>query len=324
MAEIYAGEFRLNETNEKSNGGTERLTRELSTKIDSSLLKEFQIISSRVRELNDDLIRVFWAHDLPGDPESEFLRDKANHSMFHMYVFVSNWQMQGYIERYDLPWNKCIVLQNAIEPIQFNNDKFKEDKIRLVYTSTPHRGLNILFPVVAALSKKFDNIHLDVFSSFDLYGWKARDEPYMQLFDNISNHSHMTYHGSQPNDVVRDAVSKAHFFTYPSTWRETSCLCLIEAMSANLICVHSNYGALYETSRYCTPMYQYVDDWGQHTTVYYRLMHYLLSNYQTVANVRMNSDYQWSTTNDLHSWDNVSRSWELLLLNLLDARNASK
>lgn len=316
MAEINGGVFHLNETNERSNGGTERLTRELSERANPELLKHFQIVSSRVRKLDDEKIRIFWAHDLPGDPESNFLTDKNNHDMFHMYVFVSNWQMQSYINQYDLPWSKCVVLQNAIDPIQYDMKKFNDEQIRLIYTSTPHRGLHLLYPAVNALSKQFPNIHLDVFSSFGLYGWESRDEPYQQLFDSIRDHSHMTYHGAQPNAVVRDAVSKAHVFTYPSIWPETSCLCLIEAMSAGLICVHSNYGALYETARGYNMMYQYHENQRYHVVVLYESLKYLLENYETVASDRVTST-QSSTTNDLHDWQNVVRAWEYLLYSLL-------
>jgi len=118
MAEIRDGEFVRNETNENSMGGTERMTMELANRVDSDLLKDFQIVSSRVRDLQEDKIRVFWSHDLPGDPESEFLKDKNKQSQFHKFVFVSNWQMQGYMQAYGIPWSKCVVLRNAIDPIE--------------------------------------------------------------------------------------------------------------------------------------------------------------------------------------------------------------
>jgi glycosyltransferase involved in cell wall biosynthesis len=34
---------------------------------------------------------------------------------------------------------------------------------------------------------------------------------------------------------------------YPSIWEETSCISLLEAMSAGLYCITTNFGALYET-----------------------------------------------------------------------------
>ena len=105
------------ELSKNAMGGTELMKYALESRLDKELLDEVQIVCSRVRELDESKLRIFWAHDLPGDPESEFLRD-GGWDKFHRLVFVSNWQMQAYIQAYNIPWSKCIVLQNAITPIE--------------------------------------------------------------------------------------------------------------------------------------------------------------------------------------------------------------
>lgn len=310
MAEIRNGEFVRNETNQNSFGGTERMTERLAKEIDKNLLSEFQIVSSRVRELQGDKIRIFWCHDLAKDPESEFLRDKNEQNKFHKFVFVSNWQMQNYIQEYDLPWSKCVVLQNAIDI--FETHEKPKNEIRLIYTPTPHRGLNILLPVFDKLCEKHDNIHLDVFSSFELYGWQSRDEHYKELFNFANTHEKITYHGTQPNEVVRKALMQSHIFAYPSTWQETSCLCLIEAMSAGLACVHSNYGALYETSNNWTYMYQYNEDLNTHARTFYGVLDAVIEN---VASGELTNRLETAMhyTNAFYSWERRRVEWENLL-----------
>ena len=315
MAEIQDGKFVRNETNENSMGGTERMTMELAERVDSELLKDFQIVSSRVRELQEDKIRVFWSHDLPGDPESEFLKDKNKMNQFHKFVFVSNWQMQGYMQAYGIPWSKCVVLRNAIDPIELPKEPKSNDTIRFIYTSTPHRGLNILVPVFEKLAEKYNNIHLDVFSSFEIYGWKQRDEQYQELFDQIQNHDQMTYHGSQSNDVVREALTKSHVFAYPSIWPETSCLSLIEAMSAGLVCVHSNYAALPETSANWTQMYQLHEDPTRHAGLFYGMLESVIQNYEKTG-VFTNLDAMKTYTDIYYGWDMRVMEWEGLLTSL--------
>lgn len=314
MAEIRDGKFIRNETNKNSFGGTERMVMELAKRVDSELLKEFQIIGSRVRsELQEDKIRILYLHDLPGDPESNFLRDKNEQNKFHKFVFVSNWQMQGYIQAYDIPWSKCVVLRNAIDSIEVHEKP--KDEIRLIYTSTPHRGLNILLPVFDKLCEKYDNIHLDVFSSFKIYGWEQRDESYQPLYDYIEKHDSMTYHGSQPNDVVRKALKKSHIFAYPSVWKETSCLSLMEAMSAGLVCVHSNYGALYETAANWTHMYQYHKDENQHAQILYGILDIVISEYQKGEfEARLDTAKQYADV--FYSWKFRASEWTGLLMSL--------
>ena len=168
--------FDINEISANSKGGTELMIEGLSSRLDPELLTNFQIIPSRVREIDDSKIRVYWLHDLPGDPESGHLKN-GGHSKFHLLVFVSNWQMQQYISYYRIPWSKCFVIENAITPIEDELISKPSEKINLIYHTTPHRGLEILIPVFEKLSEKYDNIHLDVYSSFKIYGWETRVEP---------------------------------------------------------------------------------------------------------------------------------------------------
>ena len=308
MAEIINGEFKRNETNEKSMGGTEVLTMKLAERLDKDTLDGVQIVSSRVRELQDDMIRIFWAHDLPGDPESEFIGTQYGQDKFHRFVFVSNWQMQGYIQRYDLPPSKCVVLRNFIDPI--DEAEKADDRINLIYHTTPHRGLNILAPVFDKLCEKYDNIYLDVYSSFALYGWDVRDQDFKQVFESLENNPRVTNHGTHPNDDIRAALQKSHIFAYPTTWKETSCLSLIEAMSAKNVCVHSNIGGIFETASHWTNMYQYQEDIQTHAAAFYNMLDLTIENYQQM---KLNTGPTKVYADAFYSWENRKSEWTALI-----------
>lgn len=298
-------------------GGTEQMKYKLQEKINASLLDNFQIICSRVRDIDPKLIPIYWLHDLPGDPESQHLA-QGGYNRFEKLVFVSNWQMQEYIRHYGIPWYKSVVMKNAIDPIPLvEKDK---DTIRLIYHTTPHRGLNILISAFALLAQKYKNIQLDVFSSFEIYGWKQRDEPFKELFDFCKNHPQINYHGFQPNHVVREALQKAHIFAYPSAWLETSCIALIEAMSAGCICVHPNYGALYETAANFTWMYQYVEDPREHTHVLYNMLDQVIQIIKKDGfqqHIAVTKQY----TDTIYNWELRSLDWEGLLTDILVKKN---
>lgn len=279
MVDIVGGQIKYNEMNASSNGGTELLARRLIAGVPKEELADFQITLSRKRTLETDKIRIFWAHDLPGDPESEFL--KTNKDDYHAYVFVSNWQMQAYINAYGLPWGKCVVITNFIDPIEPHEKP--TDKINLVYFSTPHRGLQILVPVFKELVKRLDNIHLNVFSSFELYGWKESDASFQPLFDEINNHPNMTYHSTVSNEVMRETLKSQHILAYPSIWAETSCLVLMEAMSAKLLCVHPNYAALSETGARWTFEYQWNEIPNEHARSFFQVMEVAIRMYKDKA-----------------------------------------
>jgi glycosyltransferase involved in cell wall biosynthesis len=126
--------------------------------------------------------------------------------------------------------------------------------------------------VFAKLCEKYDNIELDVFSSFKIYGWEQRDDQYKDLFDACKNHPKINYHGSVPNAQIREALCESHIFAYPSIWLETSCIALMEAMSAGLLCVHPNYGALPETAANWTNMYNWHEDLNTHAQIFYNVL----------------------------------------------------
>lgn len=303
--------------NNIARGGTELMALGLSERLDPQDAADFQIVCSRVRELDDSKFRIFWAHDLPGDPESEFLAEPGLHTRFDHYVFVSNWQLWAYASRYKLPLDRCSVIPNAITSIPKHEKPDPSEKINLIYFSTPHRGLEILVPAFYKLYEKYgDLIHLDIYSSFELYGWGQRDEPYKPIFDAADRHPGITNHGSKPNSVIREALQKSHILAYPNIWQETSCLVLIEAMSAGLVCVHSNLAALPETSGGLTQMYT----WHQNKQVHEeRFVTELSQVIDEFEDLEINAcTFLPKYAKLVHEWDVVIPQWERLFDSIRD------
>ena len=196
-------------TYHESFGGTELMSKALTERLPSDLLEKFNIIKSRVRTVSEDKPNILWLHDLWNDPENEHLKDAELRKRFARLVFVSHFQMSTYHLALGIPFSQSFVLKNAIEPILVpgNTDgtwNKPDDVIRIIYHTTPHRGLNIAVAAVQALWENGykDKIHFDVYSSFEAYGWKERDKPYEEVFKTIREHDGMTYHGFKPNDVV--------------------------------------------------------------------------------------------------------------------------
>lgn len=307
-----------NETNKNSKGGTELMADGLARNVDTELLSKFQVIPSRVREIDPNRIPILWLHDLPWDPESAKLKDPEYRKQFKKIVFVSHWQQQMYNAVLGIPFSEGVVIKNAIDPIEDNLiDKSNEDgKIRLIYHPTPHRGLEILYPVVDHLIKYHPEIHLDVYSSFQLYGWAERDEQYKNLFESIKNHPNMSYHGSVSQDQLRKAIGRAHIFAYPSIWMETSCLCAIEAMSAKCITVTSSLAALPETCANYALMYNYTENINDHANTFFKILFHAVEtikknnaeNYLRAQKEYFDRNYSWQVRKD---------EWTYLLNSLL-------
>lgn len=270
---------RISDTNLSRNakGGTEQMRDRLLRVVNKDLLSKVVIHFSRVRPENmvEGIPNVFYAHDLIGDPESQILAN-GGYKKFAKIVFVSYWQRDQYILAYGIPYSHCTVIENAIEK-QFQQRTRSLDTVNFIYHTTPHRGLQLLYPVFNALCKQYDNIHLDVFSSFEVYGWKERDKAYEGLFDLLKQHPKITYHGAKSNGEVLEALDKSHIFLYPCIWQETSCIAMIEAIRSDVLVIHPNLAALPETASECTIMYDYTEDKQEHMNRAYHAANKVLS-----------------------------------------------
>lgn len=300
-----------NEISAKSQGGTEITKRSIGKKISEELAADFQIIPSRIRDLQEDKIRIYWAHDMAEDTECVKFKDEAFRAKFHKIVFSSNWQMNDWCLKLGIPKSEHLtVIETPIEP--FERVEKNKNKINLIYFSTPQRGLELLIPVVDALSKEHKDIHLDVFSSFKIYGWDDYDEKFEPLYDSIRNHPNMAYHGFAPQEKLREHLLNAHILAYPSIWQETSCRVLMESMSAGLLAVHSNLAALSDTAGGMTFMYQYSDNPQEHAQTFYR---YLKRAVEDVNKDEVQNFLKLSKTyaDVRFNLDKISTQWESLM-----------
>lgn len=311
MVQILNGKIVTEDITQTARGGTELMANRILSGISADLLEPFQISISRIRDLDETKKKVYLLQDLAEDPEVSHLRN-GGWKKFDKLVFVSHWQRQMYKTVLGVPFDASVVLENAITPIESHIKP--EDKVRLVYFSTPHRGLHIAFAAFDRLYQKYgDKIEFNVFSSFDLYGWGERDEQFKELFDALKAHPGVNYSKSVSNDVIREELKRSHILAYPSVWEETSCMVLIESMCAGLMCVHSSLGALPETALGMTRMYNYVDDQYAHLNIFTAELDDAI---QTTLDGYGISDERIEFANDFFSWDNRKLQWGNLLTSL--------
>lgn len=304
--------WQADELSINARGGTELVKWGLWDRLTQNEREAVQVICSRVRYVDPDKPSILWLHDLWNDPENSHLIDPLLRKRFAKFVFVSYWQWTTYHQAYGIPWSQAVVIPNAIVPMNTRMVYCRDNMVRLIYHTTPHRGLEILVPVFDRLYQQDKQIHLDVFSSFSAYGWPQRDEPYKNLFDFCRDHPGITYHGYQPNEIVRRALMQSHVFAYPSIWPETFCIAAAEAMSACNYVVCPMYGALPDTLKSYGVCYQWTEDVNEHAN---RFLTMLQSTIALVRNNGLNDHllYQKAYADRVYSWNNILPAWKSLI-----------
>jgi UDP-glucose:(glucosyl)LPS alpha-1,2-glucosyltransferase len=261
----------------KAWGGTELMRDRILSNLDPDLRNYFQFILSRKREL-EDKPRIFWAHETPGVRDSKFLGTPEGQDLFAMIVFVSHWQQDQFLTHLKVPYRKGIVLQNAITPLPCHV-KPKNGVFKLIYASTPFKGLDVLLDAFEFVSGKRDDVELNVYSSFRIYDRPWMDRKYQSLYDRAQNMKHVNYHGAVSNEELRNALQETHILAYPATTQETSCLTVIESMSAGCLCLVPNWGALPETCANFAWMYTMDPNTRAHAAKFAELIQHAVDHY---------------------------------------------
>ena len=232
-------------------GGSELQWNALFSRLPAKLLENKNLIKSICdpRWLKKDKINILWEQLSYSEPFVQNLKDRKYVDQLDWIIFNSHWSYNQFRMHFQIPEYKTRVIQNFVPPFPYPLKK-DNSKIKLIYTSTPWRGLAILMRTVEMLNEKRKDFEVDIYSSTLLYGsefHKLNEKKYQSLFDKCREIPNINYKGLASNEEVRQALMKSHILAYPCIFEETSCLAAIEAMAAGCKVVTTNYGALPET-----------------------------------------------------------------------------
>ena len=304
-------------------GGTELQVELLEKYADKNLLDQVQITTSVPEKipLHPTKPNILWQQNSYDQPNlAPWFKDKNNHKKYDWYVFNSHWSYEKFRMMFDIPTDRSLVIKNAIDKIEPRKlEHTKGDPVKLIYTSTPWRGLNVLLAAMQLV--KNTSVHLDVYSSTQVYGDQfksANDKQFESLYEQAKALHNVSYIGYKPNEFIKDNLKNYHMFAYPNIWEETSCIAAIEAMAAGLYCITTDYGALFETGSEYITYIPYEKD-------YIKLAHTFASVIDVAADrlgdegVKDHLKSQIEFTNRFYSWDLRRNIWNRFLQGAVDA-----
>jgi glycosyltransferase involved in cell wall biosynthesis len=193
---------------------------------------------------------VLWTQHAHDQPAIQNLTNADERQAWTALAMVSDWQADGYHRQFGLDRAGMVIKRNAASPAFLEIEPAQPWFLTgappvLAYTSTPFRGLDVLLTAFPTIRKAVPDATLRVFSGMAVY--QAADT-YSVLYELCRALPGAEYVGSVPQrDLAREMRGVAAL-AYPSTFAETSCITVMEAMAAGAMILSTNLGALPETA----------------------------------------------------------------------------
>ena len=112
--------------------------------------------------------KFFWTGDAFDNTHTFGIGDHRFIKKIDGLLLVSDWHAQTICQSSGFPISKAFVLRNGVQLKNFAGEE-KRVRKRLIYSSTPNRGLIYLPEIYLDLKRKHADLELHVFSSLDLY-----------------------------------------------------------------------------------------------------------------------------------------------------------
>lgn len=144
------------------------------------------------------------------------------------------------------------IVRNGIDLSRFQ-DRPARQKSRLIYSSSPDRGLDVLLTVFPHIRKAVPEASLHVYYGFDNWEKAVRVRNDLQemvrlgVIRGLLNQPGVFYHGRVGQKELAQEFLKSELWAYPTYFTETFCITAAEAMASGLPIVTTNLAALTTT-----------------------------------------------------------------------------
>ena len=196
-------------------------------------------------------LRLFWTGDSYDQPQNLGMGDRRIASRIDAFLAVSDWHKRRICEESRFPVEKAWVIRNGIRLGYFAGTEQRVRK-RLIYSSTPYRGLQLLPEIFPAIRARHPDAELHVMSGYQVYsgpsGYDKRAEQQFQaLAQRLQSIPGVVLRGNIRHSELAREFMRSSVLCYPNTFEETSCITALEAQAAGCAIVTSARGALPET-----------------------------------------------------------------------------
>jgi len=184
---------------------------------------------------------------------ARYLTDGRVLASYDRIIVVSRWQLEQLNCEVGVPTGRMQTIGNAVAPpfealLSAPPDQPRSPHPTLAYSVTPFRGLDLLLEAWPLILQAVPTARLKVYSSLAMYQVANAEDPYREIYEVCRATPGVDYVGALSQTDLAVALAQAWLFAYPSTYQETFCIGLIEAMAAGCHAVITDLAALPETA----------------------------------------------------------------------------
>lgn len=236
-----------------------------------------------------------WSHDL-------FAPGIENHKNYEKVLALSEFHKNYLKVLHSVPEDKILVTSNGINLSKFEGlDTGSKEGQRVVFSSSPDRGLDRAMRVMDEVVKHLPKAELHAYYGFDNMYKAGRSAEADKIKAMASERPYVHMHGNIEQGQLYKELAKAKVWLYPTNFLETYCITALEMLACKVFPIVRSYGALPHTLKGCKEAMLLGDCITQDE----------VDSYAKEVVHALGMD-KWKTINyDLtpHSWQNVAKSW---------------
>jgi glycosyltransferase involved in cell wall biosynthesis len=190
-----------------------------------------------------------WCHDLLTPTVETF---KGYDKMF----CLSEFHKRFVISKQGVDPKDIIVTKNGIEPKRFVDVRRDKDPNKIIWSSSPDRGLFRAIRVIEKARETKPDLELHIFYGFhNLYkNGPIASQFAKQMEEEISKRPWIKYHGNVTQTKLTEEMKTAAIWLYPTDFLETYCITAIECILSNVYPIVRRFGALPDTLKRAVDM----------------------------------------------------------------------
>lgn len=193
-----------------------------------------------------------WAHDI-FIPECRGSHPPHSDAV-NKFICLSPWHVDFFSDHHSVKKDLIYQQGNGIDLQRYHDyGKVEKNPNKLIYSSSPDRGLLQLLQMFPGWKQEFPDLELHVYYGF--YNWKEavkqRGNPneikHMESIETLLKQPGVHYHGRVSQKELAQAQMESALWVYPTWFTETYCITAIECMLAGAVPVCTSLAALETT-----------------------------------------------------------------------------